>query len=285
MTKMKRFLCAAALAAILFSNSNSFAAGSVFDLVGPWEGVMEFGKFKIRMRLNLQKTDHGAIHGTIDHPDQGMKGMPVAAILYNAPAIRLEIDPYQTAYNGTVASDGSEIRGVFEEGPGGRPVELRFKRAKETAPEPEPVYTINAGEKPDARGFWKSEIEVMPGFKMRMGMKIGRTPNGALVAKLDWLDQGMKDIPASSLKFAAPEVQLEWQALQISFNGRLSDDMKKLAGTWKMGPRAQQISFERLEKAATALDESLSYTSDSISADDLRGLWKGALEVQGTTLR
>src|SRR5438046_1786588 len=93
---------------------------SALDLVGKWRGAVEFGKFKFKLSLKVTKTDAGRLAVTLEIPEQGVKDMPVAALLFNNPDVRLEIDQIGTAYNGKLSEDRNEISGEFEEGPGGR---------------------------------------------------------------------------------------------------------------------------------------------------------------------
>jgi hypothetical protein len=260
---------------------------SVFDLVGSWDGTMEFGKFKFRMILHVAKTDGGKIAVTMDNPERGMKGMPVSAVLYNYPSVRFEIDQFETAFNGNLNQDGTEIAGEFEQGPSGKPVKVTFKSFKPSdIPEPEKVYTFAAGEPWDIRGYWKATLEAMPGMSLRVGLKIGRLPDRTFSAAMDVFDHGAADVPATSVSFTNSTGKLEWQPFQIVFNAKLSEDGKQLSGDWKQGPRATKVNFDRLAKPETALPEGISFTPDRSSPEDIRGNWKGTLEVpDGPKLR
>src|ERR1044072_2810463 len=108
--------------------SLAHANPSVFDLVGDWGATAEFGKFKIRLVVKVMKTPDGKLSVKLDIPDQGARDMPVAALLYNAPAVRWEIDQLGTAFNGKLNEAGTEIAGGLDEGPGGKPVPLVYKR-------------------------------------------------------------------------------------------------------------------------------------------------------------
>jgi len=216
-----------------------------------------------------------------------MKGMPVSALLYNDPSVRLEIDQFGTAFNGNLNTDKTAIIGEFEEGPGGKPVKITFKRTRQSdTPEPEKIYTFAPGEAWDIRGYWKATLEAMPGMSLRLGLKIGRLPDQNFAVSLDVFDQGAADIPASSVSFTNSTVSLEWQLLQIVFKGKLSEDGKQLAGDWKQGPRTTKVAFQRLDKPETALPDGISFTPDKNSPEDIRGGWKGTLEIpEGPKLR
>lgn len=261
-------------------------ASSISDLVGKWEGAMEFGKFKFKMVVKITKSADGKVSATIANPDAGLKEMPIPALLFNHPEVRLEIDQFGTAFNGKLSDDKNEITGAFEEGPGGKPITLAFKRSREPdAPEPKQSFTFAAGEPWDIRGYWKASVEAGPGMSLRIGLKIGRITNSVFRVMMDVFDQGAADVPATSISVTNSAVKLEWQLFQIVFEGKLNDDGKSLAGSWKQGGRTTTASFERLNEPATALPANISFTPDKDKPEDIRGHWKGTLEVGGNRLR
>jgi len=267
--------------------SNADAKPSVSDLIGKWNTVLEFGKFKFKMNLKVAPGEEsGKIKATVDIPDQGAKDIPVSALLFNAPEVRLEIDQFQTAFNGKLSEDHNAISGEFEEGPGGRPIEVVFKRNTEPEkPEPVKVYTFATGEKPDIRGYWKASLEAMQGMVLRIGLRIGRLPDGSFHVLMDSFDQGASDIPATSVSYTDGSAKIEWELFRAVFESKLSADGNELAGTWKQGPKGNPVKFERLAKPATPLPDGLSFVPDKNSPEDIRGHWKGALEVPDRKLR
>src|SRR5262245_56567981 len=77
---------------------------SASDLVGRWNAVIEFGKFKFKLNLKIVE-DGKRIKATMDIPDQGAKDMPLSALLFNFPEVRVEIDQFRTAFNGKLSED------------------------------------------------------------------------------------------------------------------------------------------------------------------------------------
>ncbi|MCI0538331.1 MAG: hypothetical protein L0Z50_24250 [Verrucomicrobiales bacterium] len=263
------------------------AKPSATALIGKWNAVIEFSKFKIKMNLKIAPAEDGKrIQATMDIPEQGAKDLPVSALLFNSPAVRLEIDQFRTAFNGNLSEDGNSISGQFEEGPEGRPFEVVFKRNTEPdKPEPAKTYTFATGEPPDLRGYWTTSLEAMPGMVLRLGLRIGRLPDGSFNVLLDSFDQGASDIPASSASYSDGSAKIEWELMRVVFESKLSADGKELAGTWKQGPKGIPVKFERLAKPATALPDGISFVPEKGSPEDIRGHWKGSLEVRGNKLR
>lgn len=258
---------------------------SAADLVGRWNAVVEFGKSKFKLSLKIAE-EGKRIKATMDMPDQGTKDVPLSALLFNYPDVRVEIDQFRTAFNGRLSEDRNAISGEFEEGPGGRPMEVVFKRnTGPEKPEPVKVYTFAAGEPQDIRGYWTGSVEGRPGLVMRVGLKIGKLPDGSFQALMDLFDQGASDVPATSVSYSDGVAKLEWELFRLVVESKLSADGKELAGTWKQGPKGTPVKFARLAKPATALPDGISFVPDKNSPEDIRGHWKGTLDVQGNKLR
>ena len=257
-----------------------------YELVGHWNGMVDVGKFKIRIRLNIVKEADGRLTGTLDVIDQGARGLPIAALLYNEPDVRLEFDQMNTAFTGTLSADHNAMQGTFDEGPGGKPIVTQFKRVvADATTEAVKIYTFKPGEARDIRGYWITSLQPAPDLKLRIGLKVGRNPDGTFEALLDSLDQGGKDIPANTVSVTDRKAKFEWQAMRLVFEAELDPEGNKLTGNWKQGPKPLAVTFDRLEKPATALPDNLSFDPDTANALDLRGTWKGALEIPNQVLR
>lgn len=256
------------------------------DLVGKWKANAEFGKMKMTLLLKIQEESDNRITATMDLPEHGAQGLPIAAVLFNSPDVRIEIDPFQTAFNGQLNEDLSEMKGGFEEGPGGRPVAIVFKRVTtEDAPEPEKIFTFAEGEARDIRGHWKGKVEAMPGMKLTFGLNIGKIPDGSFRATLDVLEQAAKNIPASGVNVNGNSAEIKWEALQINFKGALSEDRNQLEGEWKQRGKAEKVTFARLASPAKLIPDNVSYEAEPGKTDDIRGEWSGTLDIPNQKLR
>lgn len=257
---------------------------TTLDLLGNWEAPVVFGKFKFRMVLRIEKTPEGRLGVTMDLPDQGQKGLPVSAILFNSPDVRIEVDQFQTAYNGTLSEDLSTMTGEFEEGPGGRPIVASFKRIKGEQAEDPGVFAFQPGEPRDIRGHWKSSIEPAPGMNLTIALNTGRLPDGTFNVKMDVLEQGAKGIPASSVAVSNNHVGLKWDLFQINFNGKLSEDGNRIEGEWKQR-QSINTTFTRLDAPASLEVKNVSYEPEPGKPDDIRGQWAGRLDLPQQKLR
>lgn len=256
-------------------------APSSLDLVGHWNGTIEFGKFTFRMLIKIAPDADGKrVKVTMDNPEQGMRDMPVNALLYNPPFVRFEIDAFNTAFNGALNADASAINGEFEEGPGGRAIKVGFVRK---APNAEPVGTfeISGQEARDHRGYWKGHLELQPGQVMPVGLRIARYPDGSFRGFFDSFEQGALDVPSPQVHATNGVLQLSWYQSRVTFDARLDDKGDALSGEWSQNKRPLAARFSRLAAPATALPPGVSFRPEGAAGRDPRGEWKGVIEIPG----
>jgi len=257
------------------------------DLAGPWAGKLTIGKVELRLVLKVAKSPDGSYTATIDSPDQGAKDIPVTSILYNDPALQLELEGLAAAFRGSLNKGATEISGNWEQGGGTLP--LVFRRTRLTPPSAaatEQSFAFTKGSKPDIRGYWKGELDVQ-GVKLRLALKIARAVDGTYSGTMDSLDQGARDIPITTLAFKSPTVKLDWKLLNASFEGKMNKDSTQMSGNWTQGPRTFPLVFERTDQPLTATPslEQLSFETPPGGSSDIRGYWQGKLEIDPLSLR
>lgn len=90
-----------------------FIANLVFgqDITGQWNGVLKVQGTQLRIVFNISKTDNGYA-STMDSPDQGAKGIPVASTSFENGALKLSMPNLGAEYAGRLDSD-QVISGKF----------------------------------------------------------------------------------------------------------------------------------------------------------------------------
>lgn len=258
-----------------------WAATSVYDLAGRWHGELQFGEMKLRLLLKITKEADGHLAAKLDAVDQGARNLPVTALLFNDPEVRLEFDPDEAVFKGALSADRREIKGAIDDVQGVGPILLTFQRAPDVAPpEPPRSYTFAPGETRDVRGFWKTSLRPEPDSVLRIGLKIGRHPDNTFSALMDILDDGAKDIPASTVTVIERKARFEWQGLQLVFEAELDAEGDRLTGDWKQGPKPITATFERIQKPLALLPDNLSFDPNPASPQDPRGYWGGVVDFQ-----
>jgi hypothetical protein len=116
-------------------------------------------------------------------------------------------------------------------------------------------------------------------------LKIGRLPDGTYKADLDLPEQGAKNIPATTVEAKEKKATLKWQGFQATLEAVLSEDGNTLSGPWLQMGNSNNVSFSRLDGPFQLVPSNLSFTPDEGKAEDVRGYWKGTLEIPGAKLR
>lgn len=96
-------------------------------------------------------------------------------------------------------------------------------------------------------GTWLGYIEIPTG-SLALVFNILKTDTG-FTATLDSPDQGVYDIPASSVEIDKKELHLKSAAVAGSFKGTLQDD-NTIEGTWTQGGGGYDITLNRSEKVS-----------------------------------
>jgi hypothetical protein len=150
-----------------------------------------------------------------------------------------------------------------------------------------PAVAFSAGSN-DATGNWKGTLDVGP-VKLRLVFKINKTAGGDLIAKLDSLDQGVRDIHVDTVTVQNKTLHLEVKAINGVYEGTLDASGTKAIGQWKQGPQAWPLTLERGQGAeSTSEAEKLSPSDLAASkqaAQKLAGTWNGTLAAGAANLR
>jgi dienelactone hydrolase len=84
------------------------------DISGAWSGVLKIqGGLQLRLVFHIQKTAAG-YSATMDSPDQGAKGIPVTAITFASPSLKISVANAGIEYEGALGEDGA-ITGSFKQ--------------------------------------------------------------------------------------------------------------------------------------------------------------------------
>lgn len=83
------------------------------DISGKWNGILKIQGTQLRIVFNIQKTDTGYV-STMDSPDQGAMGIPVAKTAYYNSILKIEMPDLGIKYQGSITAVG-EFDGVFEQ--------------------------------------------------------------------------------------------------------------------------------------------------------------------------
>lgn len=83
------------------------------EIMGQWNGFLKVPGGQLRLEFNISKSQNGYIT-TMDSPDQGAKGIPVATTSFENDVLKLEIPNVHIVYEGTLNQFGV-IVGTFSQ--------------------------------------------------------------------------------------------------------------------------------------------------------------------------
>jgi pimeloyl-ACP methyl ester carboxylesterase len=94
------------------------------DIDGAWVGNIEVGPTKIKTVFHLATTQDGLV-ATLDSPDQGAMGIPVAAAKRDGASLTLEVAVVGGRYEAKISADLQTIEGTWKQGGGSFPLVLK----------------------------------------------------------------------------------------------------------------------------------------------------------------
>ena len=111
------------------------------DITGQWNGVLSVQGMKLRIVFHINKTGDGYT-STMDSPDQGANGLPVATTTFDGSKLSLSMPNIGMTYEGGFKTDS--VVGIFKQGALSVPMTLK-RTTVEAKPvvrpqEPKPPY-------------------------------------------------------------------------------------------------------------------------------------------------
>jgi hypothetical protein len=217
-----------------------FAPRRDSDLQGYWKGALKAANFSLHLNVKIAEPAKGTFRAELDNVDQGHPGQPMS-VSYDPPNVKLPVMTGSGMFEGRVNGNDTEMEGNWIEG--GQHFPMTFKRADwqaEQAWEAQKDYS-HAGQN-DLPGHWKGTLNANRA-KLQLALNVAKLPDGTFSCSMNSPDLGGAEIPASTTQYFPPNLRLEWNAVGVSFNGKLENG--KLTGAWRQGGVAVPLVLER----------------------------------------
>lgn len=95
------------------------------DVSGAWLGTLDVGAIKLRLVVKIAQGEDGALSGSMDSLDQNVSGIPIDEAALNDRELRLELKSIQGVFVGALNEAGTEIEGIWSQGPNSLPLVLK----------------------------------------------------------------------------------------------------------------------------------------------------------------
>jgi len=86
----------------------------------------------------------------------------------------------------------------------------------------------------DITGDWNGTLSIN-GAELRLVLHVTKNPDGTLKSTLDSVDQNAKGIPVASTTLKDSTLDLKVEAVNGTYEGKVSADAKEIVGTWTQG--------------------------------------------------
>ena len=84
------------------------------QIAGEWNGVLDVMGTQLRLVFHLSN-EEGVLSGTMDSPDQNVKGIPLDKVLFKDGQLLVKMDAMRIVYTGKPNSDFSKMVGKFKQ--------------------------------------------------------------------------------------------------------------------------------------------------------------------------
>jgi len=112
-----------ALATAMLASSVALAQIPQTPVAGDWSGVLKVSGAEVRLVVHVKGTP-GGFTATLDSPDQGAMGLPVAAVTQTGDEVVFDIAVAHARYTGRLSADGRTLDGAWTQGGASLPLIL-----------------------------------------------------------------------------------------------------------------------------------------------------------------
>ncbi len=206
------------------------------QVAGDWHGTLSAGGAELRVVFHFTIGSDGAVTGTLDSVDQGSNGIPINSGTLKGSQLKLAVDAVKGTYDGTLNSEGTQIKGTWSQG---MPLELTLERGAFKIAEAKPAAPS------DIDGNWQGTLAM--GFgNLRIIYQIANTQDG-LTAKLQSPDQGGSWTSAYPMTRSGTSVTIPIKAIGSTYEGKLSADLASIDGTFQQGGQSIPLTLKRVK--------------------------------------
>jgi len=201
-------------------------------LAGEWVGRIETPAGGLAIVYRFEKDTAGKLVGSLDSPDQGVRGLQITEIEVAEGELSLRVPRVGAEYTATLAT--AEMTGTWSQQ--GASMPLNMSRGEFT-----PTVTtldLSAEAMADVAGAWKGTLG-----PLEVVFRFEETADGDYVGYLDVPAQGASDVPITTATYFEDRLTVHIAAIGASYWGDVSGS--EMSGEWTQGPGTNPLTLAR----------------------------------------
>jgi len=224
--------------AVLLAVLAGAGAADAQTIAGDWQGTLAAGGAEFRLVFHFTPDGTDGFAATLDSPDQGATGIPVASVSLANAALKVDLPQIMASYTGTVNAGTTAIAGTFSQG--GMSFPLNLARPQATA-------TVRRVPKPsDIDGDWEGTLTA-GGVALRVVFHL-RTFEDGMTATMDSPDQNAIGLPVGKVGRTGSTLDLEMKQLAGGFSGTIDAALATIDGTWTQAGNSLPLVLKRVRR-------------------------------------
>jgi pimeloyl-ACP methyl ester carboxylesterase len=190
---------------------------------GTYSGTLQAGEAQLHLLLHLSKGANGSLRATLDSLEQGVFAIEANSVSFANFNLKLELTSVGAHFEGKVTPDQEIIHGSWSQGNVSIPLIFRRETGAAARKPGDAVFPVE--------GLWQGAVETH-GMRLRFQLHISHDTEGALIAALDSLDQGVTGLPANHVTLKDSVFHFEIPSVAGVYEGTLNLARNAMAGKW-----------------------------------------------------
>jgi uncharacterized protein len=190
---------------------------------GTYSGTLQAGEAQLHLLLHLSKGANGSLRATLDSLEQGVFAIEANSVSFANFNLKLELTSVGARFEGKVTPDQEIIHGNWSQGNVSIPLIFRRETGAVARKPGDAIFPVE--------GLWQGAVETH-GMRLRFQLHISHDTEGALIAALDSLDQGVTGLPANHVTLKDSVFHFEIPSVAGVYDGTLNLARNAIAGKW-----------------------------------------------------
>jgi pimeloyl-ACP methyl ester carboxylesterase len=222
---LRRFLTSISwlLLMLLLSRAETVAAQMAGVPQGTYSGTLQAGEAQLHLLLHLSKGPNGSLRATLDSLEQGVFAIEANSASFANFSLTLELNSVGARFEGRVSPDHEIIHGNWSQGSASIPLIFRRETGAVARKPGDALFPVE--------GIWQGAVETH-GMRLRFQLHISHDTEGALIAALDSLDQGVTGLPANKVTLQDQVFHFEIPSVAGLYEGTLNPAKNAITGKW-----------------------------------------------------